>query len=391
MRSVVDRKALINRTHDYFFKKIHGSRLIYNACWEDPRIDRKLLRLDEKSKVVVITSAGCNALDYLLDDPAEVHAVDVNPRQNALLQLKLALIQRGDFDNLFAVFGDGYHRSFARVLESLWGYLPEFATRYWRAKKCYFDRHGLRKSFYYHGGAGEAALLLQTWLKSKLGLRRLFMDLFEARDLNEQKEIYNKVDPKLWGRFTQWLVSQPFLMTLMGVRRPQINIIARSHRDGVSGYIRDKVKHVLTEVRTVENYFWRVYLHGSYSRSCCPNYLKEENFPALMKNAERIRTHDTTLTGFLKENPAEYTHFVLLDHQDWMAHHAPDELQEEWEHILDNSAPGAKILMRSAGPDVGFLPMLAKKALRFFPQITGELHLNDRVGTYGSTHLAVVL
>jgi S-adenosylmethionine-diacylglycerol 3-amino-3-carboxypropyl transferase len=74
-----------------------------------------------------------------------------------------------------------------------------------------------------------------------------------------------------------------------------------------------------------------------------------------------------------------------------MAHHAPTELQEEWEQILDNSVPGAKILMRSAGPDAGFLPSLTKQALRFFPQITSELHLQDRVGTYGSTHLAVVL
>jgi S-adenosylmethionine-diacylglycerol 3-amino-3-carboxypropyl transferase len=110
-----------------------------------------------------------------------------------------------------------------------------------------------------------------------------------------------------------------------------------------------------------------------------------------MKNAGRIRTYDTTLTAFLQKNPGEYTHFILLDHQDWMAHHAPDELEEEWKHILDNSVPGAKILMRSAGMDASFLPSLAKQALRFFPQITRRLHLKDRVGTYGSTHLAVVL
>jgi len=35
-----------------------------------------------------LTSAGCNVLEYLLDSPAEIHAVDVNPRQNALLHLQ---------------------------------------------------------------------------------------------------------------------------------------------------------------------------------------------------------------------------------------------------------------------------------------------------------------
>ena len=48
----------------------------------------------------MITSAGCNALDYLLDSPREIQAVDVNFRQNALLELKLALFARRNFDDL---------------------------------------------------------------------------------------------------------------------------------------------------------------------------------------------------------------------------------------------------------------------------------------------------
>jgi S-adenosylmethionine-diacylglycerol 3-amino-3-carboxypropyl transferase len=60
-----------NHAHDLLFKTIHQRYLIYNMCWEDPRIDRQLLGLDQHSKVVVLTSAGCNALDYLLDAPAE--------------------------------------------------------------------------------------------------------------------------------------------------------------------------------------------------------------------------------------------------------------------------------------------------------------------------------
>ena len=88
---------------------MHNRCLIYNVCWEDPRIDRQILNLDAASQIVVLTSAGCNTLDYLLDSPAAIHAVDVNPRQNALLHLKLALIERGDFADLFRMFGQGAH------------------------------------------------------------------------------------------------------------------------------------------------------------------------------------------------------------------------------------------------------------------------------------------
>ncbi len=48
------------------FQRIHGNSLVYNTCWEDPRCDRRLLQLDARSRVVMLTSAGCNALDYLL-------------------------------------------------------------------------------------------------------------------------------------------------------------------------------------------------------------------------------------------------------------------------------------------------------------------------------------
>ena len=38
----------------------------------------------------MITSAGCNALDYVLNSPERIDCVDLNPHQTALIDLKLA-------------------------------------------------------------------------------------------------------------------------------------------------------------------------------------------------------------------------------------------------------------------------------------------------------------
>ena len=43
------------------FNLVHGNNLVYNTCWEDPRLDRVALQFNEDDCVVVITSAGCNA------------------------------------------------------------------------------------------------------------------------------------------------------------------------------------------------------------------------------------------------------------------------------------------------------------------------------------------
>lgn len=46
------------------FNLVHGNNLVYNTCWEDPRLDRVALELTPGDNLLVITSAGCNALDY---------------------------------------------------------------------------------------------------------------------------------------------------------------------------------------------------------------------------------------------------------------------------------------------------------------------------------------
>ena len=75
------------------FNTVHRNNLVYNTCWEDPRLDRVALELGPDDNVLVITSAGCNALDYALTGPNHVYAVDMNPRQNALLELKTSAIK----------------------------------------------------------------------------------------------------------------------------------------------------------------------------------------------------------------------------------------------------------------------------------------------------------
>ena len=65
------------------FCAVHNHNLVYNTCWEDPRLDRQALQLGPDDTLAMITSAGCNALDYALDGPRRIYCIDVNPRQNA--------------------------------------------------------------------------------------------------------------------------------------------------------------------------------------------------------------------------------------------------------------------------------------------------------------------
>ncbi len=65
-------------------------------------------------------------------------------------------------------------------------------------------------------------------------------------------------------------------------------------------------------------------------------------------------------------------------------------MREEWEIMLKNSAPGTKILLRSAANHIKFIPDFVHDAIDFSNNVTLILHSLDRVGTYGSVHLGIV-
>ena len=97
------------------FSYVHGNNLVYNTCWEDPRLDRIALELKPTDNIMVITSAGCNSLDYLLGGANHVYAVDMNFRQNAVLELKKACIKALDYDDFWKIWGEGTHPKFREI------------------------------------------------------------------------------------------------------------------------------------------------------------------------------------------------------------------------------------------------------------------------------------
>ncbi|MDX2225868.1 MAG: BtaA family protein [Verrucomicrobiae bacterium] len=386
------RPSLRQRAHDALFNKVHTGNLIYNTCWEDPRQDLQMMALNSQSRVVMITSAGCNALDYLLAGPAHVHAVDMNPRQNSLLQLKMAMIARENFDDLFQLFGEGSHPGFPDLLKAIRPALPSYAAKFWKEKAHYFKSTRLNPSFYYRGTAGRMAWLArQSFLGTNKKVRKYMHDLLDSKTVEEQQDLYEQVRPMLWNGFVKWLLAQPLAMAMLGVPRAQIRLIETRFPGGLTGYIQAKLEHVFTQVPFQDNYFWRVYLTGRYTRDCCPRYLQAEHQPLLRHNLPRLTTHTSTMANFLRENPGSYSHYVLLDHQDWLAAHMPEALNEEWKLILQNSRPGTRILMRSASPVIDFIPGFARRHLKMDEALAGRLHILDRVGTYGSTLFAEIV
>jgi len=381
------------------FNAICSRALVYNTCWEDPAVDRQALAITPSDRMLVITSAGCNVLDYALCGPGEIYAIDANPRQNALLELKLAGIRVLDFEDFFAIFGRGYHPYmellYARDLRPQ---LSEFSRLFWDKRVGWFCQPD--SSFYFHGLSGMVARAFRNYLRIRPRLADSIEALLDTRTLEDQREIYDtRVDPLLWTRSLNWTLSRQLTMSMLGVPHPQRKEVQRQHASGVAGFIRDSIDYVFRQLPIWNNYFWAVYIVGRYTKTCCPEYLKAENFTRLKAGAaERIELHTCTVTEFLKNCNTAISKFVLLDHMDWMSSYEPKALAEEWQWILARARTDARLIFRSAHASPQYLdvPQLGPETnglterLRFYPELAAKLQLRDRVHTYAGFHIADV-
>jgi S-adenosylmethionine-diacylglycerol 3-amino-3-carboxypropyl transferase len=388
------------RLSSRIFRAVHRRNLIYNTCWEDPALDREALDLGPSERVVVITSAGCNALDYLIAGAGQVNAVDVNPIQNALLELKVAAIQHLDYESFFDLFGRGRSLTAREMYhDTLRGQLSETAREYWDKHIGFFAGKGWRRSFYYRGTSGLLAKLVLVNARVLHRMHDVIDELLAAKTVEEQRNLYeSRVRDRLWTPWLRWFLSRTLTLTMVGVPWPQRDQIVRQYPGGVARFIRDAFEAVVCELPFRDNYFWRVYLQGYYTKECCPEYLKPANFEILRARLGRLRIETAPLTDFLRLTPSGISRFVLLDHMDWLSCYDPAGLAEEWNAILAAARPGARAIFRSAGLKVDYLDHLRVRhrgmetelgsLLRYQPDTAAALHARDRVHTYGSFYIA---
>ncbi len=382
------------------FSAVHQNSLVYNTCWEDPRIDRRALRLSQKSRVLVITSAGCNALDYALAG-ARVTAVDLNYRQNALLEFKLAAVRFLSYRDYFSLFGRGVFPQIAALYnDALRGCLSESARRFWDSHWRSFRGDALCPSFYFSGSSGVFARIINAYINMIPRARAAIDALLNARNLDEQSYLYeSQAKPLFWGKIMRWLVRRNTTLALLGVPPAQRRQVERYYAGGIGAFVEHCVDTVFGSLPLKNNYFWRVYLTGSYSQTCCPEYLKRENFD-LLKNdiSERVSINTQSVTDALREATTPFTHLVLLDHMDWLASYDQRSLTDEWNAIFSKTDRGTRIIWRSGGLKVEYVDPLeinygertarVGDLLGYDAHLASELHREDRVHTYGSFYIA---
>lgn len=340
---------------------------IYAFTWEDSRVDDRLLKLGANDVVLAITSAGDNILSYLLNSPARVHAVDLNPSQNNLLELKVASFTALPYADHWQLFGLGKHTDFRKLLISkLSPHLSSRAFQYWMDRASVFtSKSGL--GLYDCGGSRHALRVFRV-MCTVLSLRSECKALLAAKTLNEQREIYNKkFRPIFLSKLLSYAMisSEKFLWAALGVPHNQLAMLEADHAAkaaangttssrgaAVYAYLCDTIDPVFENTLVGEdNPYYLVSLSGAYSSKCHPAYLSPKAHAKLSKrNAfDGLRIHTDEIEEVVNRiMPGTLTVAVVMDSMDWFD---PGSEAATTQITKLNRAlkMGGRVLLRSSG------------------------------------------
>lgn len=285
--------------------------ILYAQCWEDPEMDRAAFNIKPGDTVFSITSGGCNALAFLLDDPKKVICLDMNRFQNYLLSLKISAFKALSHNETLEFFGVRSSNRRWQLYEKLRSELADEEQFYWNNKKADINRGII------HCGKYERYMhLLKRVFRILVG-KKIINDLFNSSSLGEQRVIFKtKWNNFRWKLFCRIFLSRAFASMLF--EKAFYKYIEPTF--SFEKYYRSAVMRAITELPVKGNYFLAYILLGNYPDNNLPVYLKKENYDIIRSRVDRIKSVTSGCHEYLRTLPVDtISKFNFTNIFEWMS------------------------------------------------------------------------
>lgn len=306
--------------------------------WEDTDVDLSALAPVPGEHLICVTSGGCTAL-ALLAKGATVSAIDSNPAQNALLELKLGAARALDYNAWKCFLGVDACGNRLHAYGRVRAYLAEQAQAFWRSHlpliaNGVVDQGNMERHL-------AVARHLYHWLVHP---RSRCQRWFELPDLEAQRRFYEEVwDTRRRRAFLALLLNPKLYRWSSHTAAQYLNY----DRKTIGTALLSRLERAFTAIRTDNNYFLSRLLLGRFlSRSDgAPYYLRSEAHAALRDAPARLTLHCDDLIRFLEHQPPQSVHgFALSNVVDWLSETEQERL---FAAISRAAVPRARICARS--------------------------------------------
>lgn len=312
---------------DKHLKDIQHKSIRYASCWEDADILLEGLNVQKGDKVLSIASAGDNSLSLLVNDPELVVAIDINPLQLYLLELKIAAFKTLSHDEflVFLGFKKGNPMNCYPIVNE---YLSEKASKYWGR-----NTSKIRKGVVFQGKferyLGFFAKKVMPLIYKKKTIEHLFVEKSESEQL---EFFHNKWNNWKWRMMFKLFFSRR-LMSWFG-RDPkffdQVDI-------SVTQFLADRSMAHLTSKVLFENYFLRYVFLGNFGDQL-PHYARKENFDKIKSNIGLIKLYK----GFAQDAFEVFGQFDKFNLSNIFEYMDEDVFEKVGEDLLKGAKEEAK-------------------------------------------------
>lgn len=256
---------------------------------EDSRVERCLTESYHPSSIVTIGSGGCTSFSVLSDEVEVVYAIDQNPAQTAMIELKKAAIQRLSRDEFLSFIGEAEAADRIGVYKHLAIDLPHYARTYWDghldAIRMGINQCGATEAFYRFIGQN---------IRKNLYGDDVWMELFSCRSMEEQQAFADKyLMTEAWHTAVKILLSKTTHLQFFPAY-----MFAQASENDFGSFFSAMFARELARRPIRDNYFLSQLLFSSYrydEPEGMPFYLSETGYALTQRNCRKLIVLPDTL------------------------------------------------------------------------------------------------
>ncbi len=350
---------------------LYNGAILYTTCNEDSMSELTALQVGPPDEVLAVTGSGFRALHMLIGRPQRVVAIDANPLQGILLDLKIVAIRRLEHHEFVAFVGLQASGERWRTYQALRGELTAEARAFWDLNRAVIDDgllfSGAHES-YYRRFVGPALVALR---RRKLG------QLFAFDDVAEQHAFYrDEWDNWLW-RNTIRALFRPLVFRLLLKDPSYYRQVGRPESSGQ--YMLSRIESFMENRLARESDFLALVCLGSYLADAVPPCLSASHYDVIREGLDSVEIVTESLPVYLgRQPPATFTKFSLSDVSGWLDSDAFELMLRE---VARTSRPLGRLCYRNLLIDRR-IPAALESKLRRLSEVEEELERRDLACAY---------
>ena len=315
----------------------YSGRISYSSCNEDSHSELEALRLAPDKRVLCVTAGGGRVLNLLCDQPREIMAVDVNPTQNHLLELKIEAMRALAYEPYLAFLGVHQARDRLAVYQ---GIRPSLSS----AARDYFDTHSklVQRGVLFQGSlerflvhvARIVHVVRPFWVKR----------LFSFENVAEQRHFIDGWNTRMWRFVVETLCRRSVLELFSrdpGFWRfvpPEVPLHSRIF-DSIHRYL---CNHVARDSHLLQLVFFARYVY----EPAMPIYLQPQHYERIRRALATTRITPVTAPITAAMAAAGDDSFDAYSIADVSSYLSEGDFGALMDQIMRTARPAARICSR---------------------------------------------